>query len=199
MIFFIADSLEMMKWKKEDMEVAIKSCRTGIMGLNKASKTFNVPKSTLARYVSSGKPSAEVLGAKVGRKPIFPPVLEKSIAEHCKEMEKRFFGLTRSDVRRLAFWLSKVNGLPTPFSENDAMAGKKWLKLFLNRHKDLSVRKSEGLSLARGKGFNPLSVQQFFAIYETEFQRIGGNPSRIYNCDETGVTNVQHRMPDVST
>lgn len=188
----------MRQWNKEMMKKAVLCCRNGLMGFEKASKMYNVPKTTLVRYVRSTKHPSEVVETKMGRSTILPPQLEKALADHCIEMERRYFGLTRTDVRTLAYYLCKINRVENPFSKKDGMAGRKWLKQFLARHKNLSIRKAEALSLARGKGFNPKAVAEFFEIYEPEYFKVGGDPSRIYNCDETGVTNVQSRMPEVS-
>lgn len=180
------------------MKKAILCCRKGEMGFQKASKLYKVPKTTLVRYVRIEKLPSEVVETKMGRSSILPPQLEESLAKHCEDMERKYFGLTRTDVRSMAFYICKVNHINNPFSQKEGMAGRKWLKQFLARHKNLSVRKAEALSLARGKGFNPTAVKEFFEIYEPEYSKVGGDPSRIYNCDETGVTNVQSRMPQVS-
>lgn len=144
----------------------------------------------------SDKIPSELVEAKLGRKPIFSPQLEQRLAVHCMEMERRLFGLTRTDVRRLAFYMCKINCIENPFLEKNEMAGNKWLRQFLMRNKNLSIGKS--YALPRGNGFTSENVQKFFEIYEPELVKVGGDPSRIYNCDEIGVTNVQQWMPEVS-
>lgn len=68
-------------------------------------------------------------------------------------MEKIFFGLRASDIRRLAFQFAIRNGLKHPFYMRSAAAGKNWLKAFMSRGPQLYSRKSQGISAARVKGF----------------------------------------------
>jgi hypothetical protein len=72
-------------------------------------------------------------------------------------------------------------------------SGTKWLKNFLLRHTEISVRTPEGLSLSRARGFTPESVAQFLQIHKPAMGTIEHKPARIYNCDETGVTIVLHK------
>jgi hypothetical protein len=43
------------------------------------------------------------------------------------------------------------------------------------------------------KGFTPESVAQYFSIYEPAMGTSEHNPAVLYNCDETGITIVQHK------
>jgi len=67
------------------------------------------------------------------------------------------------------------------------------LKNFLRRHPQISVRTPQCLSLSRARGLTPESVAQFFEIYESAVDTIQHNPARLYNCDENGITVVQHK------
>ncbi|KAL0858570.1 hypothetical protein ABMA27_012420 [Loxostege sticticalis] len=112
-------------------------------------------------------------------------------------MESKFHGLTRSDLRRMAYMLAKRNNLPNPFQES-GLAGKTWLRLFLKRHKDkLSVRKPTGTSFARAFGFNKDNVNNFFQLLDEIYEKNKYPPNRIYNVDESGLTVVQSRIPQV--
>lgn len=69
------------------------------------------------------------------------------------------------------------------------MAGQHWLKSFLERHPELSIRQAEGLSIARAQGLNRDEVNKMFELLLkvlTENDLID-KPDRIYNTDETGV------------
>jgi len=55
------------------------------------------------------------------------------------------------------------------------------------------IRNPEGLPLSRARGFTPESTAQLFEIYEPAMDTIQHNPARLYNCDETGITIVQHK------
>jgi hypothetical protein len=53
------------------------------------------------------------------------------------------------------------NGIKAHFCNRNEKAGRKWLKNFLLRHPQISVRTPEGLSLSRTRGFGPELVAQF--------------------------------------
>ncbi|CAG4986635.1 unnamed protein product [Parnassius apollo] len=112
-------------------------------------------------------------------------------------MESKFHSLTRTEIRRMAFMLAKRNNLQNPFGES-GMAGKKWLKLFLNRHKDkLSIRRPTGTSFARAFGFDKEKVEAFFNLLEELYTKNNHPPYRIYNVDESGLTIVQSKIPQI--
>jgi hypothetical protein len=113
-------------------------------------------------------------------------------------MEERFFGVTRADLRRLAYRLAVANNIPNSFNVKNEAAGKKWLKGFLKRHAEiLSVRLPHGIQAARVKSFTKENVNKFFDLLEPELKKINFNPNRLYNCVETGVSIVQHRNTKV--
>ena len=63
------------------------------------------------------------------------------------------------------------------------------MQLFLSRHPDLSVRKSEGVSLARSEGMNKLEVSNYFDLLEKVLKEYNlfNKPFCIFNMDETGI------------
>ncbi|KAJ4449784.1 hypothetical protein ANN_01188 [Periplaneta americana] len=134
----------------------------------------------------------ELLNRKIGRKPVLPEVLENELVNYCMSMENNFYGLTVKDLRRMAFQLAIRNSIKHPFSSTNKAAGRKWMRLFLKRHPQLSLRKPQPLSLARIQGFSPENVQKIFSILEPELMKVNHNPLKIYNVDETGISVVQH-------
>jgi hypothetical protein len=87
----------------------------------------------------------------LGRKTVLGEELESQSVNHILITEAKFYGLTRLDVRRVAYQLAKRNNI-----RHGALAGRAWLDLFLKRHTELSVRKPTGTSFARS-GFNKQS------------------------------------------
>jgi len=68
------------------------------------------------------------------------------------------------------------------------------LKNFLLRRQEISVTTTESLHSQERGGFTPASVAQFFfLIYESALYTIQYNPAKLYRCDETGITIVQHK------
>lgn len=179
------------------MAKAIDMVRKKKMGLKKAVKTFNVPRSTLQR-LSKEKYGDPLIAAatKMGRPSVLCPELENKLVKYCLAMEAAYFGLTRSDLRRMALQLAVKNNLNHPFK--DQMAGKKWLKLFLKRHKStLAQRKPTGTSYARALGFSKENVDKFFGLLENVFEKHKYTPDRIYNVDESGIAIVQTKIQEV--
>jgi len=67
-----------------------------------------------------------------------------------------------AEVMRLSYQLAVRNGIKNLFCKRNGKAGRKWLKNFLRRHPQISVRTPEGLSLSRARDFTPESIAQFF-------------------------------------
>jgi len=55
-------------------------------------------------------------------------------------MERKIFGLTVADVMHLAYQLAVGNRIKKQFCKRTEKAGRKWLKNFLRRHPQISVR-----------------------------------------------------------
>lgn len=186
------------KWDSERMKSAVSAVRKKEMGSFKAARIFNVPQTTLERYVKmSDNEDGSTSPRPIGRQPTLSKQIESDLTEYCVVMEHKFYGLKTRDVRAMAFKLANLNGINHNFSKTTELAGRKWLKGFFRRNPKLSIRQPQGLSFARAKGFNPNDVSKFFDLYDPCLQKIGSKPSRLFNCDETGITIVQHKHSKV--
>ncbi|XP_049879436.1 uncharacterized protein LOC126376220 [Pectinophora gossypiella] len=181
-------------WSEEEMKLAIQEVLDGKKGYKLASKIFNVPQTTLERKVNEARKNENsVLNVKVSLGPIrtvFSEEEEILLVQYLKEMEGRLFGLTTCELQKLAYELAVRNNKQHKFNDIKKKAGKDWLRGFLNRHPDLSLRKPENTSAARAAGFNKVSVGQFFELLGRSLDEKCFTPDRIYNCDETGVSIV---------
>lgn len=186
------------QWKEDDMVKALQAVRKGEMGYKKAAMVFSVPRTTLFRL--SNKKTVDPNAAattKLGRKPILPAQIEEELVKYALVMEAKFYGLTRQDLRNMAYQLVVRNGIKHPFGNNET-AGRAWLDHFLFRHRDkISVRKPTGTSFARAMGFTRENVSKFFDILEAEFDKNKFTPQQVYNVDETGLTVVQSKISEV--
>jgi len=100
------------KWDPERMEAATEAIRNKEMGSYKASRVFNVPQTTLERYVKDWKKSSsETVKTKLGRKQVLPCEAENDLADQRLLMERKFFWLDngRSHVSRLPTCCKKRN------------------------------------------------------------------------------------------
>ena len=107
---------------------SIKAVRDKEMGYLTAVKQYNVPRSTLCDYDRSNPDPFQDTQSKLGRKPNILPALEEKLVEYLLLTERKYFGCTRDDVRRLAFRLVVQNKIPIPFSIAKEAANKDWSK-----------------------------------------------------------------------
>lgn len=122
--------------------------------------------------------------------------LEDELIRYLLHMKSKYFGLTRNDIRNMAYQLAVKNNLPNPFGKETA--GKGWLRLFMRRHSDtLSFRRPTGASFARAKGFSKENVQSFFSILTNEYEKHNYSADRIFNVDESGISIVPSKIPEV--
>lgn len=180
------------------MLLAINSVLDGRMGYLLASHTYSVPKSSLedrVKKIRAGKSKDEVFRkCPATAKCVFTDELEGMLVEHIKTMESRLFGLTKTDLRLLAFQLAERNNLKHPFNKETGLAGLDWVSGFLKRHSELSLRSPEATSAARAMGFNRAVVSSFFNLLDTLYAKHAFNSTRIYNMDETGLTSVPKKI-----
>lgn len=59
---------------------------------------------------------------------------------------------------------SSVKKLRNNFNTKHELAGRSWLNGFLNRHKELSIRQAEAVSMQHTQGFNRIKVSKFYSI-----------------------------------
>jgi hypothetical protein len=126
-------------WTNDQLKAAIEACMSGEIGYLKAQTTFGVPRGTLHRFIKLKKSNPnldfdDLLGIKLGRKPVFSLQLEKELTSYCLEMERRFFGLTKSDVLRIAYQLATLSNFTQINSLNTWDATGHCFRLTLNKN-----------------------------------------------------------------
>lgn len=185
------------KYGNEKLTSALEAVRAGIP-VAQASRHYGIPQRTLKRHKDGlvATPGQSNLGR---HRLVLTSEVERELYLHIKNMERSMYGLTALTVRRLAYEIAQKSGLPNPFSDKTKMAGKDWLAGFLSRHKDLSLRQPQATSLSRVVGFNKPQVKHFFDIYRELLNEYKFQPSRIWNMDETGITNVHKPGKVVAT
>ena len=164
----------------------------GGASLKATSREFRIPRRTLRRHRDGEVESPGFI--KLGRHSVLSEEHETLLVNHIQLMERALFGLNTIDVRKLAYSLAIDLNIKHPFNNESKIAGPDWLKLFLVRHQELSIRIPQATTLARATGFNRPQVDKFFTIFKKVLQddfQVGISPDRIWNGDETGITNVQ--------
>ena len=175
-------------WSEGDMARAIKAINDKECGYQKAAQLYNVPKSTLERRVKGLNKVAKGTQKGMGNQSmVLPPELDNKLAQYVLHMEECLFGLTCTDVRRMAYDLAEKNGLSNKFNSTTRLAGYHWYYAFLRRHPELSLRKPENTSVNRSRSFNKTNVDKFFSLYQELMETYKFPPNLIYNCDEKGI------------
>lgn len=124
--------------------------------------------------------------------------MERELAQHCRDLDARFYGLTRKHIMKIAFDYADMNNVSDRFNQEKKQAGKDWLKAFVRRN-NLSVRTPEQCSMARAMGFNKVQVNRFFENLKTCCTKYQFPAHRKYNMDETGISTVPNKTPKILT
>ena len=78
-----------------------------------------------------------------------------------KDFQVSGFPLTINWVCQLAFQFAYINNIPG-FSEKTHMVGRKWLKGFLKRHPEITLKTAKNLSIACVMGANKTVISNWF-------------------------------------
>jgi hypothetical protein len=116
---------------------------------------------------------------------------EALLADYLHRSADIYFGLSPSDVRKLAFNVAiKLNVKIPPSWTEKLTAGPDWFASFLKRHPTLAIRKPEATSLARTSAFNMHNSNVFFDNFQGVVVRQKVGLDCVWNMDEIGVTTV---------
>lgn len=109
------------------------------------------------------------------------------------------YGLSRNEVRRLAFeFAQKINvNVPQSWTAKGT-AGSDWFESFRNRH-GLVLRVPQQISANRITAFNKNTVNDFFEKLKDVMTSTSYGPNRIWNMDETGFSTVPPKPKKIVT
>lgn len=153
------------------------------MSSSEASKTFNVPRTTLRNKIE-GKSPIESIGHG-GVSSILGNDTEKSLVDWILTCAKMGFPINREGLLSSVKKLVDEANLKTPFTNN--RPGKKWFYSFMSRHKCLSQKHAEYVNRARGSVTEEKIRKWFAEVYELLEKHVDilKYPERIFNMDET--------------
>ncbi|CAG9566594.1 unnamed protein product [Danaus chrysippus] len=145
-------------WSEEEMAKAVAAVVSGKMGYKLAARTYHIPRSTLQRRASKVRyQQPDDPKPMMGHyRRVFTESQEKDLVGYIKSMEKYFMGVSRRDIRELAFQYAEDNNLNHPFDANTRMAGEDWVRNFLKRNPEL-LHKSE-----KDYELEPVNFDQFY-------------------------------------
>ena len=173
---------------KENLQAALVSIADG-QSIRSVANQSGIPRRTLQRH-SKGQVKAP--GEQhFGRfRPVFSAHFEQQLVDKLIDLQNRFHGLSLEEVREITYEVAVRSEIEHPFKECERKAGKGWMRGFLSRHPELSIRSPEPTSIARASGFNKPQVDKFFNQLSQILHEEGLQAGRIYNMDESGITTV---------
>ena len=89
---------EKAKWIEETLKQAVRLVSEG-KSVKSVAVQFSIPRSTLRDRIKSGKTCEPCMG----RKPVFNKEQEKELTARVIDLANMFYGITITDLRRLAF------------------------------------------------------------------------------------------------
>ncbi|CAH1968348.1 unnamed protein product [Acanthoscelides obtectus] len=159
----------------------------------KVASSYGMKESTL-RYRLKRKEAATKLGRYDAT---LSPEIEQEFCNYLEDLDNMFQGMTPKNLRIAAYEFVVKNNIPHHFNAEKKMAGKHWLRGFLSRHPDLSLRRPTSTSIARAMGFNKPQCERFYKNLAELMDKYKFPPTSIYNMDETGLSTVPNNPPRV--
>lgn len=111
-------------WSEEDLLHAKTAIERG-MSKRLASKTHNIPFTTLRDRLKNGNMTSPQLG----RKPVFNQQQESEIAEQVKLLGSLYYGLNVADLRKSVYKYAEINNIKNNFDNSSKTAGLDWVKV----------------------------------------------------------------------
>jgi hypothetical protein len=174
------------KWDEQTLKRAFELVENG-RSVKSVAAELGIPRITLhdrLKAKSAAKPA-------LGRKAYFTPEQEAILADHIKQLSNQFYGITLTDLRRLAYDLAENLNIKHNFNKATKMAGEDWAAAFRKRNPTLSLRQPSATSINRILAFNKSEVDLFFSNLGKVFQKHPFKATRVFNMDETGISTVQ--------
>lgn len=171
------------QYNHDDLDKAVNQVNLGHMSIRKAAATFGVPKSSVHDRIS-GRVD---ISARPGKQTVFPPEIERLLADRMKEAAEMGFGINRQQLKAKAARLSDKLKLKTPFK--NGIPGDDWVNGFLKRN-NLSLRSQVALSNVRSRMLNKTVTKKYFEELSATLNelKLTECPDRIWNMDETSVS-----------
>ncbi|XP_018359931.1 PREDICTED: uncharacterized protein LOC108759131 isoform X2 [Trachymyrmex cornetzi] len=171
-------------WSQDSLTEAIDQISQNKMNIWNASKYYDIPYRTLKRRINENNFNKGALG-----RPAFLGDHESKLITYIQKMENTGFPLTANAIRKLAFTFALKNNLLNKFSQNTEIVGYDWFCSFMKRHPKLSIKKAEGISVARGLGMCREEVDNYFQLLLKicEENNLFDQPFKVYNVDEIGL------------
>lgn len=168
-------------WTEDSLAAAVRAVRNGL-STYKASAQHGIPRRTLRNHIENSK-----IVKRLGRHTILTPDQEKDFVRRIIKFSDLGVPMTPKMIRiQAAFAFCQKLDIPHNFNTETGLAGKGWLRLFLQRHPELAKRKAQFLNPARAQKFNKSIVAQHFQEIRKLYDELclHDHPEKNYNMDE---------------
>lgn len=190
---------------EDNILMALRDIKNGNGSIRAVASRYGLKKSMLHKRLKKINESNAVdidipvrnFNSKYVSQQVFTKEEEATLENYLIRSSKLQYGLSYYQVRQFAYEYAVrlEKRMPTSWQETK-IAGLDWLKGFMNRHKNLSLRKPESTSLARNISFNKTNVDMFFNNLERVYEKYKFSSNRVVNVDESGVNTVL-QMPKI--
>ncbi|KAJ8932324.1 hypothetical protein NQ318_020653 [Aromia moschata] len=133
---------------------------------------MGIGESTLRKRLKSGN-----IPTSLGRyKTTFSKEQEQELAQQVKDLDERFYGLTKKGLQIAAYKFATLNNIPNSFNKDKRMAGETWIVGFCRRH-NITLRQPEKCSMGRVMGFN--KAQEYVLMTLLQLDDVDFAPSLV--------------------
>ena len=170
-------------WTDTDMLRAYEAVTKYNSPISTAAKVYGIPRMTLSDRIK-GKTKVD---AKMGRKLILGEKNEAALLRYIKYMAEHRYPITRTQVMGLAWAISLQDEDSDSFGASGPSL--RWWRGFRDRHKEISLRKSESVDRGRVANAVPDIINDYFDVLTSTLtdHNLTDKPGQIYNCDEAAI------------
>ena len=174
-------------WTVDSMKRAYSMVMDKELSISEASARFGIPYSTLCDRVRG----RVKFGSHSGPKRYLNDSEEAELVNFLCGAASMGFARSKKEVLCIVEEVLATKG-------NSRNVSNGWWEAFCKRHPQLCLRTAEKLSYARLKATDPVILDAYFDLLERTLEEydLFDSPSRIFNCDETGLC-YQHKPPAV--
>nr|XP_039254787.1 jerky protein homolog-like [Styela clava]XP_039269740.1 jerky protein homolog-like [Styela clava] len=164
-------------YSEKKLQRALEAIKRGESQRNVAAQ-FNIPRSTLKNKLKLRHMK------KFGGQTVLFAETEKILVEHCIAVSSFGFPIAQEDLRSIVKAYLDAKGVTvSKFHSN--YPGVEWVKAFLKRHSELTVRFATNIKKKRA-GVSSETIEKYFENIEEELDDVP--PENIWNYDETNLT-----------
>lgn len=132
------------------------------------------------------------------QKTLFSKEQEQTLCNYIRLLENQLEGFSGLDIRGLAYDLAEKYKLPHRFKKENELAGEDWLRGFLNRHPEITLKKRRFFNY-KMPSYNKEDIYKLINTFEILVDKHKLKANNIYTLDETTIpciARVQENVDD---